>query len=97
MDGQIDDAIKEKRFHKLMTVQNKISKKIHKKFIGKTLKVIIDGVSEETDLLLQGRTSQQAPGIDGVVLISEGEAKPGDMVDVLITDSHDYDLVGRIV
>lgn len=97
MDGQIDDKIKEKRFHTLMKAQNKISKKIHKKFIGKTLKVIIDGVSEETDLLLQGRTSQQAPGIDGVVLISEGEAKPGDMVDVLITDSHDYDLVGRIV
>lgn len=97
MDGQIDDATKERRFHKLMTVQNKISKQIHKKFIGKTMKVIIDGVSEETDLLLQGRTSQQAPGIDGVVLISDGEAKPGEMVDVLITDSHDYDLVGRIV
>lgn len=97
MDGQIDEEIKEERFHRLMKAQNKISKKIHKKFIGKTLKVIIDGVSEETDLLLQGRSSQQAPGIDGVVLISEGEAKPGEIVDVLITDSHDYDLVGRIV
>lgn len=97
MDGQIDEATKEKRFHALMKAQNKISKKLHKKFIGKTMKVIIDGVSEETDLLLQGRTSQQAPGIDGVVLISEGKAKPGEMVDVLITDSHDYDLVGRII
>ncbi|MCC6137161.1 MAG: 30S ribosomal protein S12 methylthiotransferase RimO [Bdellovibrionaceae bacterium] len=97
MDGQIDEDIKEKRFHTLMKAQNKISKKLHKKFIGKTMKVIIDGVSEETDLLLQGRTSLQAPGIDGVVLISEGKAKPGDIVDVLITDSHDYDLVGRII
>lgn len=97
MDGQIDEEIKEERFHKLMKAQNKISKKMHRKFIGQTLKVIIDGVSEETDLLLQGRTSQQAPGIDGVVLITEGDAKPGDIVNVLITDSHDYDLVGKIV
>ncbi len=97
MEDQIDEVIKEKRFHKLMAAQNKISKKMHKKFIGQTMRVIIDGVSEETDLLLQGRTSQQAPGIDGVVLISDGAAKPGDIVNVLITDSHDYDLVGRII
>jgi ribosomal protein S12 methylthiotransferase len=97
MENQIDEEIKEERFHRLMAAQNKISKKMHKKFIGKTLKVIIDGPSEETELLLQGRTSQQAPGIDGVVLINEGEAKPGDIVDVLITDSHDYDLVGHII
>ncbi|MBY0383939.1 TRAM domain-containing protein, partial [bacterium] len=42
-------------------------------------------------------TSQQAPGIDGVVLINEGEARPGDIVQVKITESHDYDLVGHIV
>ncbi|MCB9073676.1 MAG: 30S ribosomal protein S12 methylthiotransferase RimO [Bdellovibrionaceae bacterium] len=97
MENQISDEIKEERFHRLMKAQNKISKKMHKKFIGKTMKVIIDGASEETDLLLQGRTAQQAPGIDGVVLINEGQAQPGDIVDVLITDSHDYDLVGHII
>jgi len=80
-----------------MSLQQKMSKKIHKRFIGQVLPVIIDGLSDETELLLQGRTSQQAPGIDGVVLINEGEAKVGDIVNVKITASHDYDLVGKIV
>jgi len=97
MTNQIDDAIKEERYHRLMGLQQKLSKKMQKRFVGKTLQVIVDGVSEETELLLEGRTSQQAPGIDGVVLINEGEAKPGDMVNVKITASHDYDLVGHIV
>ncbi len=97
MTDQIDEDIKEERFHRLMSLQQKMSKKIHKRFIGQTVPVIIDGLSEETELLLQGRTSQQAPGIDGVVLINEGEAKVGDIVNVKITASHDYDLVGKIV
>jgi ribosomal protein S12 methylthiotransferase len=97
MTEQINEDIKEERFHRLMSLQQKMSKKIHKRFIGQTVPVIIDGLSEETELLLQGRTSQQAPGIDGVVLINEGEAKVGDIVQVKITASHDYDLVGKIV
>ena len=97
MEDQVDEDIKEERFHRLMSLQQKLSKKIHKRFVGHTLPVIVDGLSDETDLLLQGRTSQQAPGIDGVVLINEGEAKPGEIVMVKITESHDYDLVGHIV
>lgn len=93
----VDEDVKEERYHRLMKTQMKLSKKIQKRFVGQTLQVIIDGVSEETDLLLEGRTSQQAPGIDGVVLINEGTAEPGQMVNVKITDSHDYDLVGHIV
>jgi ribosomal protein S12 methylthiotransferase len=58
---------------------------------------LVEGISEETDLLLQGRHSQQAPDIDGLTYISSGEAKVGEFVSVLVTDSHDYDLVGEIV
>jgi ribosomal protein S12 methylthiotransferase len=97
MQDQIDEEVKEERFHRLMKLQQKMSKKIHKRFVGKTLPVIVDGLSEESELLLQGRTSQQAPGIDGVVLINEGDAKVGDIVNVKITASHDYDMVGHIV
>jgi ribosomal protein S12 methylthiotransferase len=93
----VDDDVKEERYHRLMKTQLKVSKKIQKRFVGKTLQVIVDGVSEESELLLQGRTSQQAPEIDGVVLINEGTAEPGQIVNVKITDSHDYDLVGHIV
>ncbi len=97
MDEQVEDEIKERRHNKLMAMQQKISKKKHKALIGKTVEVLVEGYSEESDLLLQGRTSQQAPDIDGIVYINEGEAKLGDMVKVRITESHDYDLVGGIV
>lgn len=97
MEDQISEEIKEDRYHRLMKLQQKMSKKIHRRFVGKTVPVIIDGLSEESELLLQGRTSQQAPGVDGVVLINEGDAKVGEIVNVKITASHDYDLVGHIV
>lgn len=97
MTNQIDEDIKEERFHAVMSVQQKISRDKHRDFIGKVVDVMVEGVSEETELLLQGRTSQQAPEIDGIVYINDGQARPGDIVKVLITDSHDYDLVGEIV
>ena len=59
--------------------------------------VLVEGYSEETELLLQGRTSQQAPEIDGVVLINEGQANIGDIVKVQISESMEYDLIGSIV
>lgn len=97
MTDQIEEDIKEKRYQKLMALQRKISRKKHKAFIGRILPVVVEGFSDETELLLQGRTSQQAPEIDGLVYINEGTAKVGDIVDVEITDAHDYDLVGSIV
>ena len=65
--------------------------------VGKTFPVLVDGPSRETDLLLEGRAYFQAPEIDGVVYITDGEAKPGSFVDVEITEAHPYDLVGRAV
>ena len=58
---------------------------------------LVEGVHEETNLLLQGRHAGQAPDIDGKVIINDGVAKAGDLVMVEITDVLDYDLVGRIV
>lgn len=97
MTDQIDDEIKEARYHALMSAQKKISQKKHKAFVGKTLDVLVEGLSEESELLLQGRTSQQAPDIDGVVLINKGQAKVGDIVKVKIKRSLEYDLIGEIV
>lgn len=93
----VDEKTKKQRFERLMKAQREISRKKHKKYVGKTLEVIIDGKSEESELLLKGRTSCQAPDIDGVVLINSGQAKIGEFVQVKITDSHDYDLIGHIV
>lgn len=97
MDQQVDDQIKQFRHDALMEVQQNISREKHQAFIGQTLEVVVEGLSEETDLLLQGRMSQQAPEIDGVVLINDGQAKIGEFVKVRITDSMEYDLIGEIV
>lgn len=97
MANQVEEEIKDFRHDALMEIQQNISNAKHKAFIGKTVEVLVEGLSEESELLLQGRTSQQAPDIDGVVYINDGQAQVGDIVKVLITDSHDYDLVGEIV
>ncbi len=96
LPNQVDEATKQRRHDTLMEMQQEISRTKHAQFIGKKLQVLVEGVSEETELLLQGRHSQQAPDIDGVTYINDGEARIGDMVEVTITDSMDYDLVGGI-
>jgi len=97
MPDQVDDEVKQARYEAVMEIQQNISREKHKAYIGKTLEVVVEGLSEETDLLLQGRMSQQAPDIDGVVLINDGEAKVGQFVKVKITESMEYDLIGEIV
>ncbi len=97
MANQVEEKIKDFRHDALMEIQQNISREKHKAFIGKTLEVVVEGHSEETELLLQGRMSQQAPEIDGVVLINDGQAKIGQFVKVRITDSMEYDLIGEIV
>ena len=97
MENQIDQETKDRRHDELMEVQMEISRDKHRAFIGKVVPVLVEGFSEETDLLLQGRMSQQAPDIDGVVLINDGQADVGEIVMVKITDSMDYDLIGKIV
>jgi ribosomal protein S12 methylthiotransferase len=94
---QIDEETKQRRHDTLMALQQKISHQKHRNLIGTIQEVVVEGFSEETDLLLQGRTTQQAPEIDGVVYINDGQADVGDIVKVEITDAMEYDLIGRIV
>ena len=65
--------------------------------IGSVLPVLVEGPSEETPLLLQGRTAFQGPEVDGVTYINEGQATAGEFHWVEITEAHAYDLIGRIV
>jgi len=68
--------------------------------VGKTVQVLLEGRSDESDLLLQGRMETQAPEIDGNVLINDAGDAPlqfGDFYNVEITDSMEYDLIGKIV
>src|SRR4051812_44068048 len=97
LDGQLPQRVKAARQKKLLGIQRKISKAHQKALVGKTLDVLVEGVSDETDLLLEGRWQGQAPEIDGKVYVNRGEARAGQLVRVEIEQAGDYDLVGGIV
>jgi ribosomal protein S12 methylthiotransferase len=97
LPSPVEEGIKQIRHDKLMNLQKRISRKKQSLLVGKTFDVVVEGFSEETDLLLQGRYWGQAPDIDGVVLINDGQAKVGQKVKVKINDFHDYDLIGTII
>ena len=91
----------ETRRRRLMRTQLKISAKARAAQVGRDVEVLMEGPSEETDLLWQGRTMVQAPEIDGHVLINDfGDHErlvPGTFYRAVITEAHDYDVVARIV
>ncbi len=95
--GQLPEDEKRRRSDHLLLLQADLSKKIQKKYLGKVEDVLVEGVSRETDLLLEGRTRYQAPEVDGCVYINDGVANPGDIVKVKISETQIYDLVGGIV
>ncbi|KAK3604277.1 hypothetical protein CHS0354_002085 [Potamilus streckersoni] len=66
----------------------------NKSAVGQVIPVLIKGVSEESDLLIEGRACFQGVDVDGVVYINEGEAVPGSFTQVRITEAHPYDLIG---
>lgn len=94
---QVGEEEKEERLQRIITLQSEISRRRLKRFVNTVEPVLVEGLSRETDLLLEGRTRYQAPDIDGCVLINEGETRSGEIVDVEITEAQTYDLVGRIV
>lgn len=95
--GQIPDSEKIRRQEYLLQVQAELSESIQQKYVGTVQQVLVEGVSPETDLLLEGRTRFQAPEVDGGVYINDGTANPGDIVDVEISEAKTYDLIGGIV
>jgi ribosomal protein S12 methylthiotransferase len=97
LPDQVSERVKRERYRKLMRTQARVSFKRNRQLIETVEQVIIEGYSEETELLLKGRSSKQAPDVDGQVYITSGTAEIGDIVDLRITDSSDYDLIGEIV
>jgi ribosomal protein S12 methylthiotransferase len=85
------------RYRKLMTLQRRIAREHNRTLVGRELDVLVEGESDEHDLVLQGRHAGQAPEIDGSVYLSGGLASPGEMRRVRITQASDYDLVGELL
>jgi ribosomal protein S12 methylthiotransferase len=91
----------ESRRNKLMKLQQKISAKAKAAWVGREIDLLVEGESEETELLWEGRTSLHAPEIDGKVFINDfgphETLVPGTFYRAEITESHDYDVVARII
>ncbi|WP_263365092.1 30S ribosomal protein S12 methylthiotransferase RimO [Edaphobacter bradus] len=89
------------RRNKLMKLQQKISAKSKAAWVGREIDLLVEGESEETELLWEGRTLLHAPEIDGKVFINDfgphEELVPGTFYRAEITESHDYDVVARII
>ncbi len=97
LPGHLPDDEKIRRRDYLLELQTTISREKCHKYIGTVQDVLVEGVSVETDLLLEGRTKYQAPEVDGCVYINAGNATAGDIVQVEIEEAATYDLVGGIV
>jgi ribosomal protein S12 methylthiotransferase len=85
------------RHRKLMQLQRPISKRKLRGLIGKELEVLVEGVSDESEFLLEGRHPGQAPEIDGKVYLANGESEPGELRRAIVTDAADYDLVADLL
>lgn len=100
--GQILAAKKQSRLERLMLAQQEVAFGQMREYIGQTLKVLVEGTHEETDLLLKGRCEWQAPEVDSVVLINDvelsgGRVNFGQFGNVRITETSGYDLVGTLI
>lgn len=92
---QIDEAVKEKRLDRLMSLQKQISLEKNKEKLGMTMSVIAEGYDEES-FLYYGRSRGDSIGVDGrVYFAADDEIMPGDIVNVKILDCDEYDLTGK--
>ncbi len=97
MDAKVPALVAANRARKLMGMQRKIAREKNRALIGREMDVLVEGPSEEHDLVMKGRHAGQAPEIDGSVYLSEGEARIGEMRRVRIVQSSDWDLVGELL
>jgi ribosomal protein S12 methylthiotransferase len=100
LDAKVNRKTASRRRDMLMKRQSQISKRKLQSMIGRRVRVLLEGASDETDLLLKGRMETQAPDIDGQVLINDtGDVavRSGEFYTVEISESLQYDLIGRIV
>jgi ribosomal protein S12 methylthiotransferase len=99
LPGQVPSAVAGRRERRLMALQRRISRRKLRQRVGGSFPVLVEGRSEETELLFRGRLESQAPGIDGQVLINDfegAEPRPGEFRWATITAAGDYDLVSRL-
>ena len=93
----VPEAVKAERRAILLEAQQPISLAHNRELVGRVSPALVAGPLAEMELLTEARLPRQAPEIDGRLLINDGAAPPGTIVNVEITEAHPYDLVGRVV
>ena len=95
LEDDVPEQVKRSRSNKIMALQQKISTQKNKNKVGKTVKVLVDRVDANN---YYGRTEQDSPEVDNEVIIPSKEMhlRVGDFYDVKITDSKEYDLIGKV-
>ena len=95
-DGKVPALVAANRARKLLALQRGIAREKNGALVGRELEVLVEGPSEDHELVMKGRHAGQAPEIDGSVYLSEGEAHAGEMRTVRIVQASDWDLVGEL-
>ncbi len=93
---RVPQELADARAAELMALQAEISKAKLERLVGQELEILVDGLSEETDLLLEGRFYGQAPGIDGTVYLADGTAPIGSIVRARVTQASEHDLAASL-
>ncbi|HTJ42997.1 MAG TPA: 30S ribosomal protein S12 methylthiotransferase RimO [Kofleriaceae bacterium] len=94
LPGRVAPELALERQQELMELQRRISRAKHDAMLGRPLEVLVDGVSDESEYLLEGRWYGQAPEIDGKIFLADAPEglKPGTFATVKVTQASDYDL-----
>ncbi len=93
---RVPAEIAEQRQQTLMEIQREISRARHEAMVGSEIDVLVEGVSSESDYLMEGRWFGQAPGIDGVTYLADGRVPAGSLVRARVTQGSDYDLAATL-
>ncbi|MDO8955477.1 MAG: 30S ribosomal protein S12 methylthiotransferase RimO [Deltaproteobacteria bacterium] len=97
LKGHVSARVKEQRYHQIMRLQRQISLRRQKEKVGTCIPVLIERPGKSSGLLWEGRTQGQAPEVDGVTFLRRGRARPGEIVEAVITEATAYDFYGDII
>jgi ribosomal protein S12 methylthiotransferase len=97
LKGHVSARVKEQRYHQIMRLQRQISLRRQKEKVGTRIPVLIERPGKSSGLLWEGRTQGQAPEVDGVTFLRRGRARPGEIVEAVITEATAYDFYGDII
>ena len=94
LEDLISQEEKQRRLDELMTIQQEISQELNEAMVGSTQKVLIDRIE---DGIAYGRTQYDSPEVDPEVLINNSDLKPGDFIEVKITEAYPFELIGEVI